>query len=170
MYILQGSFQALEMRPEASYTALDSKNGSPARLQLLARQSPISSNPLSGHDVENRWMLAQDGTGVTALLDTWSAACLRSASDALFALHLVCAACGCCRVSGAAPIKLPEALLAPDNPVLEDQARSGTAAAGLQAFVALLDQLGHLSMFLSWAGFLQCLTVVLLVLRLAVRW
>ena len=70
MYILQVSFQALKLRPEASYKILDSNNGSPARFQLLARQSPVSSEPLSGHDPAHRWMLPQDGTGVTALLDT----------------------------------------------------------------------------------------------------
>ena len=91
MYILQVSFQALKLRPETSYNALDSNNGSPARFQLLARQSPISSEPLSGHDLANRWMLAQDGTGVTALLETCSAAWLRSASDAAF-----CSASGVC--------------------------------------------------------------------------
>ena len=123
MYILQVSFQALKLRPDASYNALDSNNGSPARFQLLARQSTISSDPLSGHDLANRWVLAQDGTGVTALLETCSAACLRAALDSakqLSAVHRVCAACGCCRASAATPATLPEALLASDNPVLEE--------------------------------------------------
>ena len=43
----------------------------------------------------------------------------------LSAAHLVCAARGCCRASGAASVTLPEALLAPDNPVLEDKPEVG---------------------------------------------
>ena len=87
-----------------------------------------------------------------------------------------CSASGVCglwllqRVRSCPSLQLPEALLAPDNPMLADQARSGTTDAGLQAFAAFLDQLGQLSTLLSWAGFLQCLTVVVLVLRLAARW